>query len=246
MNVFWYLILAHLIADFPLQSDKIYAIRLKHKWGVLLHVGIYFITNLVVAFPFLSFKQFWFAILFLAITHLIEDWTKIALTRKALQDSIVLFFVDQFIHIFFIWLSCFVLFDIPAPEITNQFVQRYYFNSHIIFMLIGLVFSVFAGVVLIYYVRKCVHRIKFSNDDSSVQFPKIKKRRIGYIERLFSTSGVILGGWFLILLPLAFLPRLIISKDRELEEFLLINLLTGLAISIGSGVFVHVASYYFG
>jgi len=246
MNVFWYLILAHLIADFPLQSDKIYAIRLKHKWGVLLHVGIYFLTNLVIAFPFLRYRQFWFAILFLAVTHLIEDWAKIALTRKAIQDSLGLFFIDQVVHVFFIWLSCNVLFNIPTPEITNQFVQRYYFNTHIILMLIGLVFSVFAGAVLIYYVRKCVHRIKSSNDGSSVEFSEIKKRRLGYIERLFSTSGVILGGWYLILLPLAFIPRFILSKNSELEEYLVINLLTGLAISIGSGLFVHGARYFFG
>lgn len=245
MNVFWLLILAHLIADFPLQSDKIYAIRLKYKWGSLLHIGIYFVTNLIVAFPLLQYKVFWFAVIFLTATHLLEDWLKITLTQNKIKDSLLIFLVDQLIHIFFIWLAFFILFDIPEPEFTNRFFTNYYFNQDILLILIGLVFSAFGGGVFIYFIRKCIHSIKTNDQFSSVQFPKIKKRRIGYIERFIATGGVILGGWYLIFVPIAFLPRLIIYRKYDLQEFLMVNLLSGLLISILSGIFVHWASSYF-
>lgn len=245
MNVFWLLILAHLIADFPLQSDKVYAIRLNCKWGFLLHIGIYFITNLIVSFPLLKFSAFWFAVLFLTATHLVEDWLKVALTKKTVQDSIFIFLIDQLIHLFLIWLASFVLFKIPEPEISNQFMANNFYNQKSLLILIALVFSVFSGGILIYYIRKCIHQIKTNDFTSSVQFPKIKKRRMGYFERFVATCAIILGGWFLILVPSAFIPRLIMYRKNDLQEFLMVNLFSGLTISIISGVFVHVAMYLF-
>jgi len=239
MNLFWLLILAHFIADFPLQSDKIFALKSKYKWGLIPHIIISFITNLFIAFPYLGFKDFWFAVLFLAIIHFLLDWLKILFTKKFLNDSMFIFLLDQMLHIFFIWLTCLYLLDIPSPEIKNKFVMNYYFNKKVILPLTGLVFSIFGGGVIIHYIRQTVYQIKTRESGEPVLFPDINKRRIGYIERFFSTLGTIAGGWFLIIVPLAFIPRLIMRGKVDNREFLMINLVSGLFISIGIGLFVH-------
>jgi hypothetical protein len=239
MKLFWLLILAHFIADFPLQSDKIFALKSKYKWGLLPHILISFIASLVIAFPYLGFGNFWFAILFLASIHFLLDWFKLLLTKKLLSDSLFTFLFDQMLHIIFIWLTCFYLFNIPDPEIKNKFITTYYLNKKVIIIFTGLIFSIFGGGVLIHYIRKIINQIKTNEFEDQVLFPNVNKRRIGYIERFLSTLGTIFGGWFLILIPLAFIPRLIIRAETDSQEFLTINLVSGLFISIGIGLFVH-------
>jgi len=239
MNLFWLLILAHFIADFPLQSDKIFALKSKHSWGLLPHIFISFMTNLVVAFPYTGFKSFWAAILFLAIIHFLLDWLKIFLTQNLVSDSMFTFLLDQILHVLFIWISCFYLFDVPRPNIENEFILTYYFNKKIILALSGLVFSIFGGGVLIYYIRKIVYQIKSNESADQVLFPDANKRRIGYFERFLSTLGTIFGGWFFILIPIAFLPRIILVGKANGRESLIINLAAGLSISLGIGLVVH-------
>ncbi len=239
MNLFWLLLLAHFIADFPLQSDEIFALKSKYKWGVLPHILISFITNLIIAFPYLSFKSFWLAVVFLVSVHFLLDWSKILLTHKFLSDSLFIFLLDQLFHIFFIWLACYNLFDIPSPDIKNKFVTEYYLNKKVILTLTGLIFSVFGGGVIIYYMRKIVDRRKASKSGEQVLFPEVNKRRIGHLERFFSTLGTILGGWFFILVPLAFIPRLMIRSKVDGPEFLMINLMSGIFISVATGFIVH-------
>ena len=121
----------------------------------------------------------------------------------------------------------------------NSFILSYYLNKRIILALIGLVFSIFGGGVLIYYTRKMIHQINSNESGVRVLFPNANKRRIGYFERFFSTSATIIGGWFLIIIPLAFLPRFIFTRKTGDRRSLLINLVAGLVISISVGILVR-------
>jgi len=239
MYIFWLLILAHFIADFPLQSDKIFALKSKYSWGVLPHIFISFLTNLIIAFPYIDFKNFWFALLFLAVIHFLLDWMKIVFIQKWLGDSLFTFVLDQVLHLLSIWICCYYLFNIPIPDVENRYILTYYLNKKIILTLAGLVFSIFGGGVLIYYIRKMIHQVKINESGNQVLFPNANKRRIGYFERFFSTSATILGGWFLILAPFAFLPRFIFMGKAEERESLLINFIAGLVISISIGLLVR-------
>lgn len=239
MYLFWLLILAHFIADFPLQSDKIFALKSQYRWGVLPHIFISFITNLVIASPYIGLNNFWLAMLFLAIIHFLLDWMKIVLIQKWLGDSLFTFLLDQVLHVLSIWICCFYLFNIPSPEIDNNFILTYYLNKKIILTLIGLVLSIFAGGVLIYYIRKMIYQFKTNESGDLVLFPNANKRRIGYFERFFSTSATLLGGWFFLLVPVAFLPRFVFMGKAAKRESRLLNLVAGLVISISIGFVVR-------
>ena len=51
MFIFLRAYLAHLIADYPLQTDRIYAFKVRSLMGIILHSGIVAITNDCVASP---------------------------------------------------------------------------------------------------------------------------------------------------------------------------------------------------
>ena len=158
--------------------------------------------------------------------------------KKIFQRFIVHIFIGSGVSCIF-YLANLYLFDIPSPDIKNKLILNYYLNKKIILALTGLIFSIFGGGVLIHYIRKIIHRIKTKESGEQLIFPNVNKRIIGYIERFFLTAGMILGGWFLILLALAFIPRLLIQGKVDSQEFLIINLVSGLFISIGTGLVIH-------
>ncbi len=49
MVLFWRLLLAHVIADFPLQTDAVFAIKKEKRWGVFLHGTIFGLVAILLA-----------------------------------------------------------------------------------------------------------------------------------------------------------------------------------------------------
>ena len=72
-SLFWYLGLAHWLADFPLQSDWM-AQHKANPWVLLLHVLIHFVASLAVLFPAAGLT--WPYLLALAGTHFAIDALK--------------------------------------------------------------------------------------------------------------------------------------------------------------------------
>jgi len=93
MNLIATLLIGHLIADFPLQTDWIYRYKTESWVGILLHVIIHlFVTALLIqplstAIPLL---------LLLGILHFITDYMKVRLSPKRQATG---FLIDQFVHI---------------------------------------------------------------------------------------------------------------------------------------------------
>lgn len=61
MTVFWRLLLAHLLADFVLHTDKIYDLKKRTRfYGVLTHGAVYMLCLFVCLWPYL--KMHWFTL----------------------------------------------------------------------------------------------------------------------------------------------------------------------------------------
>ena len=87
------LFLAHLVADFPLQTNKIVQMKSKSNRGLALHILIHVLVLLLLIKEPL---HYWPAILILAILHFLTDWAKVH-TKPKLQTPG--FIIDQIIHI---------------------------------------------------------------------------------------------------------------------------------------------------
>ncbi|MCI0398497.1 MAG: DUF3307 domain-containing protein, partial [Chloroflexi bacterium] len=67
------LLLAHLIADFPLQTNRIYALKIRSNAGIALHVGIHLAVTILLLKNALAD---WLLLLILAVSHFTLDWLK--------------------------------------------------------------------------------------------------------------------------------------------------------------------------
>lgn len=87
------LLLAHLIADFPLQTDLIFRLKTKNWMGVALHAGVHVV---VTALLLPSSLYTWPLLALLGVLHFLCDWTKLRCPSNS-QASI--FLLDQAVHV---------------------------------------------------------------------------------------------------------------------------------------------------
>jgi len=98
--IFWILILCHLIADYPLQSDAM--VNAKRRFsGLLMHVSIHFLTIIVLFCGLLNYDISTGFSLALAISffHLGIDHWKNILSNLRPEWSIFTYIQDQILHI---------------------------------------------------------------------------------------------------------------------------------------------------
>ena len=93
MTTFPILLLAHLIADFPLQTNRIYILKTQGNKGLLLHVLIHMLTAAVlVQRPWQYIPLF----MVLGAIHFVVDWLK--LNKPAVKQTPG-FLLDQLAHV---------------------------------------------------------------------------------------------------------------------------------------------------
>src|SRR5262249_31515358 len=118
--------LAHLLADFVFQTDRLVAKKHSGKWsGYLLHGVVHYFSALLLMGFFvrasaLSVKTY-FVLLLLTATHLLLDAAKIRLTTAGfLRDGSFTYIADQFVHFLTVLLAAWIL----APGIPfGQLLQ---------------------------------------------------------------------------------------------------------------------------
>jgi hypothetical protein len=92
MSVFATLLICHLIADFPLQSGRIYEWKTRSALGLSLHTSFHVIVPLLLFEDGLSY---WPAFYALALIHYLIDWGKLHLPIRPLTRG---FLLDQISH----------------------------------------------------------------------------------------------------------------------------------------------------
>jgi Protein of unknown function (DUF3307) len=109
----WSLLLAHLIADYPLQPEWI-VINKSHKNILALHALIQLVTMLIIMGP--ASRILWPYLVLIACIHFAIDWGKISI-RKLLPGLTSLpYIIDQFLHYGVIWVvSYWITIDHGAP-----------------------------------------------------------------------------------------------------------------------------------
>lgn len=172
--MFWFLrlFLAHLIADFPLQTNKIFEYKKSTPYGVLIHTGIYLTVSLFLSFPYLKYKEALLFLFFIFILHTIIDLNKVK--KLSLKDGIKEFLVDQLKHllvlctVFTLPISKKVLYlELPS---NLKFIERFYNSDYYILLIIGYFFVSFAGTIFYFYLLKTFSRKNiFTNKGISIR-----------------------------------------------------------------------------
>ncbi len=100
MDITLHLILAHFLADYPLQSDALVAYKTKRFAGIVLHSLTHVLTSVLLGFPFVLQGNFWLAIAVVFVTHNMLDQGKVWIHRRFKKANKFLFYcLDQVAHL---------------------------------------------------------------------------------------------------------------------------------------------------
>lgn len=99
--ILWFLLIAHLIADFTLQSAD-WANKKTQKLRYLFaHAFIYASVMAVVVFVSIPANKGWLPFIIISISHLTIDWIRVIIDKKAKQSATYFcsFVIDQILHV---------------------------------------------------------------------------------------------------------------------------------------------------
>jgi len=99
MFLFLKLILAHLIADFILQFEELYQLKVRSFLGQIYHVLIHGLISLIFLYPYLNELQIWSFVTGLVLIHLTQDLIKYSATKKTPGNTFIYFMADQLCHV---------------------------------------------------------------------------------------------------------------------------------------------------
>jgi hypothetical protein len=150
LTIFWRLVLAHLLADFTLQTNRVAAWKRESLWGTIMHSAIFGVCALALCWPYttalwhLYFGHIvlrgWAIILILMMLHFAEDqWRVSAIVKHTKEDSLAFFVWDQGFHIGTIFLL--------SPAVVAP-VEKW------VMLAILAIFVTHFSAILIYYLER--------------------------------------------------------------------------------------------
>jgi len=225
MELLLKLLIAHLIGDFILQSDKWVKEKETKKLAsgkLYFHVLIHGLLSLILMWDL----SLWYIAVIISISHLIIDAGKILFQNE--KNKRLLFFIDQFLHLLVIILIVVTLQkDIIGIEFTNQ---------HLLVILSIIFLAQPASILVKTLISVYTPKTEIGENESLVNAGKY----IGILERLLVFVFIATDHWegvgFLIAAKSIFrFSDLTESKDRKLTEYILIGTLLsfGIAILVG-------------
>mgnify|MGYP001073925348 CR=1 FL=1 len=229
MELLLTLLLAHFLGDFVLQPSKwvkdkeAKSIKSKYFW---FHIAIHFILMVLLTGFELKLTPI---VIFITISHIIIDFFKIKLQEKF--SSIILFFIDQVLHLLMISLAI-------GLDQEIDWMNLYPNQQKIIFIALAFVLLTnVTGVIMKVFLSK------WKLNDFEGESLENAGLYIGILERLFIFGFVFLDYWegigFLIAAKSIFrFSDLTRAKDRKLTEYVLI----GTLLSYGIAMLIALAS----
>lgn len=230
MSILFKLLLAHFIGDFLLQptfwvKDKELkkAASLKLYLHVLLHGGLIMLL--------LWDWILWPVALILMFAHGVIDGIKLYAQKENNQAK--WFLIDQFLHLISIGVLWYLWFEPDLDAFCCKQPEIWIYATAVLFL------TVVSDIIIQILMAKWAQSINERNDESLSRAGKY----IGYLERLFVFTFVLMGRWeaigFLLAAKSIFrFGDLKESKDRKLTEYILIGTLLSFAIATATALVV--------
>ncbi|MFQ5905840.1 MAG: DUF3307 domain-containing protein [bacterium] len=223
MFLFWRLLFAHLVADFPLQTGWVFREKTEHTWGVVFHGGVAGVLGLALAWPYLRFPRTWVVLLALWLFHILLDKGKILLNGRTVRGRWLVFVGDQALHVASVWVAAAVI-DGPALG-----TRLFFYGSDRFFQLAS------AYLATTYSVLVLVSSIKGSRPGEVLVLPRLPLRLVEFGERIAITTLAMVGGMFYVFISFCLVPRIFLRKSRP-GEITYWELFLSLILSVAVGV----------
>jgi len=194
MFLFYRLLLAHIIADFPLQTKQIFKVKMNTEWGVLLHTIIILIFSILFAFPYLEAPKVIIILWVIFLSHTVIDKIKLDYSKKNANQDIKIFLLDQFLHISIIAALSFnfekiYLLISPFNNAFLNYLIHLYNNDIFIISLIGYIATIFFIPILLIYIKEedVLYKTKKLNKQKIINIKIPANRIVDKFYRLFLT-----------------------------------------------------------
>lgn len=229
--LFLKLFLAHILGDFVLQPSNLVEKRNQNVMYLLLHVLIHgailcllFVTEL---------STFWITILFIVVAHLAIDSLKIWIEKKGVYKPVLLFCLDQAMH-----LSVLAGVLVYTYGISYSVILSLYSVQNLMYLIAFLLITVVTPIFL---------RVFFSTWNNESEFVNKRKESllnagmlIGIMERLiivlFIQVGFLSGIGFLLAAKSIFrFGDLTNAKDTKFTEYIVVGTFASFLIAIVVG-----------
>lgn len=231
MFLFYRLLLAHLLADFPFQTKKIFERKVRGNFGVFIHSAIFAVTSAILCFPYLSSMGMWWAVLYCGLTHYIIDKSKIAFFFRYQIDNLFIFLLDQLLHVLVILsISHWDIFNLSQVEINGNILpwdtlNKAYNSNEFIYGVNIFTIATYGGNILMPYLK----RIFFRDDDISFSVSYAYYNMAERAVVVFLTA--LPSSYYLLVIPFLFILR-ILQKEGSSKEDFLINVLMAMVLGI--------------
>lgn len=198
MFIFLRLVLAHLIADFPLQTDEIYRLKVKGQFGQFLHAFVIVAVSALFVAPFLTIPSMWAVLAFIGVCHYIIDNTKL-IWNDRIKDKWLFwgFLLDQALHIATA-LPCFFITALSNKEahIAKPAAWALFYNDNtFVIYAIFFVIAVFSSTYIIESFKIAyMPGFLYKNPPRILNYYKL-------FERFVIFTATYLSGIFLVFIP---------------------------------------------
>lgn len=173
-----WLVVAFLVADYPLQSNVVFQFRYKYRYGGLLHVAIHALAAYFFVWPYLNHWQVWLAVGVTIACHYPIDTVS--------KKNILMWLVDQSIHLALIGGAAFAVRNLE-PVTLPPLLSRYYFNGVVIIYAVGYLVATFVGTIFIYFINMTFRR------GFEARPILLYEKATGVIARAVAVTAVVLG-----------------------------------------------------
>lgn len=264
MEIFWRLVLGHLIGDFTLQTNYVAAWKRRNLVGLFVHCATHPILYALLLWRYIG--EVWievgtlkltgcWCILLIFVTHLIEDeWRIWSVLRKGAPDNTFFYIWDQVIHYTILFIMSPVIEGatskfgfIHYPPIRGalassqaaglNFMQRYLTISQPEnWVVIGILFVIVTHftTVTIYFIEK---------DFFGGDYPATDEKYISMAERLVVMGCFLLPGvWWVCVIGI-WLLRGLVYKLRRIYDFSWTSLLVGNGTAVVCGILARAIFY---
>ena len=230
------LILAHIIGDFCLQSNK--WIEQRNRKGIrsgylYAHVGVHFV--LLILLFITSLPQYWLGIIAIVISHFFIDLGKIYLEKRPNISKLALFAIDQILHLGVIALITYSYFG----NSLNIFPISY--EKVILYIIAFLIIAPVAPTLLKLFFSKWYSALKENDESLDTDSLKDAGKYIGILERILIVIFICVNflegiGYLLAAKSIFRFGDLTNSKDKKLTEYILLGTLISFSIAVIVGL----------
>lgn len=109
------LIIAHILADFPLQAGVVYTWKTQSKLGLGIHTLIHIFVFYILFEPP---RTWWPALVLLLVMHYLIDWAKL---KYPIRPQLLGFILDQFWHVLSL-IPIAIFFPTMVPSIPREYL----------------------------------------------------------------------------------------------------------------------------